>query len=176
MKSATIHEIKDELLALPPKKVQELCLRLAKFKKENKELLSYLLFDSDNEAGYVESIKLEMDEQFAALPTGNWYIAKKGLRKILRGISKYSKHTATKESELEMLLHFMALLKNSDIPIRRHKALASLYDMQLKKLNSLVENVHEDLRFDYKKQLAQLQQPEENISFVGKVISMIKKT
>lgn len=156
MKAASANELKQELLSLPPKKVLELCLRLARFKKENKELLSYLLFDAHNEQGYVESIKKEMDEQFAELPKGNWYLAKKGLRKILKAISKYSKHVATKEAEVEMLIHFCLNLKNSGIRYRSYKALSGLYDQQLKKLNGLVEQVHEDLRFDYKKQLEQL--------------------
>ena len=157
MKAASINELKQELLTLPPKKVLEICLKLARFKKENKELLSYLLFDADNENGYVESVKKEIDEQFILLPKGNWYHAKKGLRKILKGINKYSKHTATKESELEMLLHFCFNLKNSGIRFRSYKMLSTLYDQQLKKLYVLVEQVHEDLRFDYKKQLEQLQ-------------------
>lgn len=157
MKAASINEIKQELVNLPPKKVLELCLRLARFKKENKELLSYLLFEADDENSYVQSVKKEMNDQFAELPKGNWYLAKKALRKILKGISKYSKHTTTKESEVEMLLHFCYLVKTSGLRYRSYKALSGLYDQQLKKLNTLVEQVHEDLRFDYKKQLEQLE-------------------
>ncbi|MDQ6815757.1 MAG: hypothetical protein M3040_18655 [Bacteroidota bacterium] len=156
MKAASINEVKQELLTLPPKRVLELCLKLARFKKENKELLSYLLFDAHKQQGYVESIKKEIDEQFDELPTANWYLAKKGLRKILKGIGKYSKHTSTKESEVEMLVHFCSNLKASGIRYRSFKALAALYDAQLKKLHTLVEQVHEDLRFDYKRQLEQL--------------------
>ena len=173
MKSASLNELKQELLTLPPKRVLELCLKLAKFKKENKELLSYLLFEADNEQGFVESIKLELDEQFIDLPKGNWYLAKKGLRKILRSIVKYSKHTATKESEVEMLLHFCQCLQSSGIRYRSYKALSSLYDSQLKKLNTLIEQVHEDLRFDYKKQLESLMDPEDAPS-VAKVVRVVQ--
>jgi len=173
MKSASIQELKQELITLPPKKVLELCLKLTKFKKENKELLNYLLFEADNEQGYVESIKLEMEEQFAALPRANWYLAKKGLRKILRSISKYSKHTATKESEVEMLLHFCSNLKNSGIRYRSYKALSSLYESQLKKLNTLIEQVHDDLRFDYKRQLAGLLD-DEDLPLVEKLGKMVR--
>jgi hypothetical protein len=156
MKAASIHELKQELITLPPKKVLELCLRLARFKKENKELLSYLLFEAHDEQSYVESIKKEINEQFWDLPRTNMYIIKKGLRKILRSISKYSKHTTAKESEAEMLIHFCKNLINSGIRFKANKALSNLYDQQLKKLNTLVDLVHEDLRFDYKKQLEEL--------------------
>ena len=158
MKAASLNEIKQELITLPPKKVLELCLRLARFKKENKELLSYLLFEAHDEQGYVESIKKEINDQFWDLPRTNMYIIKKGLRRILRSISKYSKHTTAKEAEVEMLIHFCKNLNNSSIRFRANKALSNLYDQQFKKLNSLVEMVHEDLKFDYKKQLEQLQQ------------------
>ena len=156
MKAASLNELKQELLTLPPKKVLELCLRLAKFKKENKELLSFLLFESHDESSYIESIKKEINDAFWELPRGNMYIIKKGLRKILRSIGKYSKHTANKESEVEMILHFCKNVKESNIRFRSNKALSNLYDQQIKKLNSLVEQVHDDLRFDYKKQLEQL--------------------
>jgi hypothetical protein len=157
MKPASISELKQELSGLPPKKVLELCLRLARYKKENKELLSYLLFEAHDEQSYIGGIKKEMDEQFAELPKNNWYQAKKGPRKILKATSKYSKHTGTAESELDLLIHFCLSLKNSGIRFRSYKVLSGLYDQQLKKLNVLIGQVHEDLRFDYKKQLEQLQ-------------------
>ena len=57
MKAATVHQIKQELKTLQPEELLELCLRLSKFKKENKELLTYLLYESADEATYVESVK-----------------------------------------------------------------------------------------------------------------------
>jgi hypothetical protein len=156
MKAASVQELKRELLILPPKQVIELCLKLVRFKKENKELLSYLLFDAHDPEAYVLAVKQEMDQQFAELPTSNWFIIKKALRKILRGIAKSSKHTNSKEADVEMMIHFCVNLKNSGIRFRSYKALSALYEQQLKKLHVLVEQVHEDLRFDYKKQLERL--------------------
>jgi len=156
MKAASLNELKQELMTLPPKKVLELCLRLAKSKKENKELLNFLLFEAHNEQGYIESIKKEINDSFWNLPRTNMYIIKKGLRKILKAIAKYSKYTSTKESEVEMLLSFCKNLNDSGIRFRSNKGSSNLYEQQLKKLNLLIEQVHEDLRFDYKKQLDQL--------------------
>ena len=48
MKFASLSEIRKELQMLPPKRLQELCLRIARYKKENKELLAFLLFEDDN--------------------------------------------------------------------------------------------------------------------------------
>jgi gas vesicle protein len=170
MKAASINDIKQELQTLPPKKTLELCLKLARFKKENKELLSYLLFEAHNEQGYVESIKLEMDEAFTEVSTTNWYVAKKSLRKILRSIGKYSKHTATKESEVEMIIHFCQNLQKSSIPYQKQKVLSTLYETQLKKLSKLVKEVHEDLQHDYQRQIEQLQQTENRLPVFGKIL------
>ena len=45
MKPVTIKKIKDELHYKSSQELIELCLLLSKFKKENKELLTYLMFD-----------------------------------------------------------------------------------------------------------------------------------
>jgi hypothetical protein len=157
MKAASINELKQELTELPSKKVLELCLRLARYKKENKELLTYLLFEAHDEQGFIASVKKEIDEQFETLPKANYYFIKKGLRKILRSITKHSKHTGTKESAAEMLIYFCEKLKTSGIAIHKNQALTNLYKQQIKKLHSLAEQVHEDLRFDYKKQIEVLE-------------------
>jgi hypothetical protein len=62
MKAASINEIKQELQSLPPSRLNELCLRLARFKKDNKELLTYLLFEAADETAYIESVKKEIDQ------------------------------------------------------------------------------------------------------------------
>jgi hypothetical protein len=43
MKAASILELKQELQHTSSKEIVELCLRLARFKKENKELLTFFL-------------------------------------------------------------------------------------------------------------------------------------
>ncbi len=156
MKAASIKEIKEELIALPPKHLLELCLKLVKYKKENKELLTYLLFEEHDEHGYVENIKKEIDDHFLDLPKANVYLTKKSLRKIIRSITKYSKYTVVTQSEVEMLLHFCFKLKASTIPLRNSIALSNLYSKQLKKLNVLIHSLHEDLHYDYKKQMENL--------------------
>ncbi len=153
MKAATISQLKEELAQLSQKEVAALCLRLAKYKKENKELLAYLLFDAQDVQSYLQSIKLEMDESFIVLPRNNWYFYKKGLRKILRSVGRYSKHIGTKEAAVEMLMHFCSNMKNAGVSFQQHVAINKLYIAQLNKLDSLVAEIHEDLQFDYRKKL-----------------------
>ena len=156
MKAASISELKQELSNLPLKEVIDLCIRLAKYKKENKELLTYLLFEAFDQDAYIANVKKEIDEAFVELPKTSPYLNKKSLRKVLRAISKYSKHTGSKQAEVEMLLHFCRNVKLSGIKIYKSTALTNLYTQQLKKIHAAFESLHEDLLYDYKKQLQEL--------------------
>ena len=49
MKTVSLSELKRALQNVPLGDLPDLCLRLAKYKKENKELLTYLLFEADDE-------------------------------------------------------------------------------------------------------------------------------
>lgn len=149
MKAATVHEIKEALQALPPNKLVDINLRLAKFKKENKELLSYLLFESEETDRYVGELKLEMEAEFAAMNVSHVYFAKKTLRKILRNVNKQARYIGNKESETALLLHYLRLLKDSGLPVQKTPVLMNLYLTQLKKTKKLIESLHEDLQYEY---------------------------
>ena len=49
MKPAGVKAIKEDLQTRSREELTELCLSLSKFKKENKELLTYLLFEASDE-------------------------------------------------------------------------------------------------------------------------------
>ena len=89
MKAYSLHSIKTELETHSPTSVLALCMRLLKYKKENKELLTYLLFHSNDEQSYIKMIKSEIDEKFEEINKSNIYFIKKSLRKILRNTNKY---------------------------------------------------------------------------------------
>src|SRR5438128_1670108 len=101
MKAASAQEIKLALKELDAKGLTELCLRLSRYKKENKELLTFLLFEADDIPAYIAGINAEIDDGFAAMNTANFYIAKKNLRKILRTANKYIRYAANKTVETE---------------------------------------------------------------------------
>ncbi|MEO5644346.1 MAG: hypothetical protein ABIQ40_13895, partial [Bacteroidia bacterium] len=71
MKAATVHELKKELNELEPKALAELCLRLAKFKKENKELLTFLMYEAHDVPAFLIELKKEIEMQFAAMNRDN---------------------------------------------------------------------------------------------------------
>ncbi|MEO6167655.1 MAG: hypothetical protein ABIO46_07080 [Chitinophagales bacterium] len=157
MKAATIHELKEELTHLPAAQVLALCLRMARFKKENKELLTYLLFEAHDEQGYIENVKAYIDLQFGEIPPdNNLYLVKKSLRKVLRATNKYIRYTGDKTTELTLLLYYCTKLKNSGIPIHMSAALSNIYESQLKKVNKIVPLLHEDLQYDFRREINRL--------------------
>ena len=156
MKAASIQEIKLELSETSAAKLKQLCLHLAKFKKENKELLTYLLFESHDEAAYINEVKAGIDEGFAELPKANNYLSKKTLRKILRIANKHIKYMGSKQAEATILLHFCEQLKNSSIPFQKITILKNIYLQQIKKINVAISSLHEDLQYDFEQQIKDL--------------------
>ena len=156
MKAATIHELKQELINTPAEQLVELCVRLAKFKKENKELLTYLLFESFDEHAYIENIKTDMLQQFEEINTSSLYFVKKSLRKILRILSKYIRYTGSAEAEVKLILFLCTTLLNSGIPIEKNTVIKNMFQNQLKKISKAIALMHEDLQYEYVKELKQL--------------------
>jgi hypothetical protein len=157
MKAASIHEIKQELQALPPPRLTELCLRLARFKKDNKELLTYLLFEAADEQGYIRSIKEGIDSEFEGLPKPNLYLTKKSLRKVLRTTLKQIRYAGSPQAEVELLTYFLRKMRQSGIQYKDSPVLLNLYKQQLKKIRSVIDSLHEDLQHDYRKALQGLE-------------------
>lgn len=158
MKAATVHELKAELKHLETDELVALCIRLAKYKKENKELLDYLLFEAHDERTYIQNIQQVITDAFAEIPKGyNLYYAKKTIRKILRTANKYIKYSGQKTTDVEVRIFFLQTLKDSKIKIQDSTALTNLYLQQLKKINTIIKGLHEDLQYDYQRQVEDLE-------------------
>ncbi|HEX2935556.1 MAG TPA: hypothetical protein VHO72_09405 [Bacteroidales bacterium] len=156
MKAATLSEIKAELKTLPPAQLMDICLHLAKFRKDNKELLTYLLFEAQDEAAYVKGTKDFISEQFDEINRSNIYYAKKTIRKILRTTAKFIKYSGSRQTETELLIFFCKKLKHSGINISSSTALMNLYERQIHKIEKALATMHEDLQFDYREELENL--------------------
>ena len=81
MKAASISEIKNELGNCSASRLAALCLQLAKYKKDNKEFLTYLLFEEDDRDAYIAGVKKEIDEHFTGINSSQLYFAKKACAK-----------------------------------------------------------------------------------------------
>ncbi|MBQ4822558.1 hypothetical protein [Aquimarina sp. MMG016] len=156
MKTATVKELKTELGYRSRDELVDICLRLSRFKKENKELLTYLLFESTHEEGYIIGVKEEIDEQFELINTSSYYFIKKSVRKILRMIKKYIRYSKNKETEVELLLYFCQKLKDFKPSIKNNTVLLNIYYREINSIKKKVSTLHEDLQYDYLLELESL--------------------
>jgi hypothetical protein len=156
MKPVTAKQLKEELNSRSPNDLRELCLRLSRFKKENKELLTYLLFEASDEQEYIEGVKEEIDEQFKMVNRKSYYIFKKSVSKILRNTRKYIRYSKKKRTEVELLIYFCKKLKGLSPSIQKHAGLMNLYDRQIENIIKNISLLHEDLQADYDSDLAEL--------------------
>ena len=84
MKPATITELKKELKYRSQEQLVDYCLAMARFKLESKELLTYLVFESENEVTYIESVKDYITNSFQEINTLNYHYIKKTVASVQR--------------------------------------------------------------------------------------------
>lgn len=156
MKAATVNQLKKELSFRSPEELTEICLRLSKFKKENKELLTYLLFESENEVAFIAEVKKEIDEQFEHINTKTWYFIKKSIRKILREVKKNCRYSGKTETEVELHIYFCWKMKYFNPLIEKNQTLQNLYDRQINLINKKLGSLHEDLQYDFRLKMEEI--------------------
>lgn len=156
MKLATVKEIKTALSYRTHDEILTLCIQLSKFKKENKELLTYLLFEADNEMRFIENIKQEIDHEFERINTKTYYFIKKSIRKILRNIKKYIRYSKNTETEISLLLYFCKKLIDFSPSIKNNTVLLNIYKRELTSIKKKILTLHHDLQYDFNLQIAAL--------------------
>jgi membrane-anchored protein YejM (alkaline phosphatase superfamily) len=156
MKAKGVRDIKKELIHRDREELSELLLHLAKFKKENKEFLTYLLFEVSDEAAFIEGVKEEMVDEFEDINTASYYYMKKSVRKILRRVKKHIRFSKKKKTEIELLIFFCAQMEDLSPDIRGSVALFNIYKRQIAKVKKVIKSLHEDLQYDYELELEQL--------------------
>lgn len=156
MKAASLKEIKTELTQRSTQELLDLCLHLAKSKKENKELLTYLLFESEDEEGFIQGIKDKVDNEFELINTNSYFYVKKSVRKILRELKKFIRYSKKKETEVELLIYFCHKLQDLKPSIKNNTVLTNLYNRQLDYVQKKIPLLHEDLQYDFSLELKSL--------------------
>jgi len=157
MKTATVRELKNELQYRSQTELVELCLRLSKFKKENKELLTYLLFEQSDEDAFILGVKQEIVADFTLINRNSYFYIKKSVRKILRNTKKYIRYSKKKETEVELLLYFCAELKDMRPNYKNNVSLVNIFNRQVLSIEKAIATLHEDLQYDYGMELQKLE-------------------
>lgn len=159
MEVASLTTIKKELQYRSHEELTTFMLRAAKFRKENKELLNYMLFEAHNEANYIEGIKSEMSNLFQEINTSSVYFVKKSIRKILRMVVKHIRFSGLKQTEAELLIAFCMEMRQLSLPLRESKVLINIYDRQLQNIHKALNSLDEDLQFDFQAGFEEVNRP-----------------
>jgi hypothetical protein len=158
MKAYSAKEIKKEIELQSPKDLRDIIAHLARFKKENKELLTYLLFAREDEEAYIQSIQENMDELFEQMNTSSYFFIKKTARKILTQIKKFVRYSKKKETEIELLLYYCNRLVDIEPSIFNSTALTNIFQRQMAMIVKNLDAVHEDLQYDYQNDLKDIRE------------------
>jgi hypothetical protein len=151
--AASLKIIKDELTRLTGKELTAVITALIKFRKENKELVTYLLFDSKDELEYIRTIKLEIENALEPVNRYNTRNSLKLIRKVLRNTRKAIKFSGKKETEVQLLLHFCIIIRQKNLPVDRIKSLQTLWTRCILNTGKAISTLHEDLQHDYGEEL-----------------------
>lgn len=141
-------DLKKELLQLSNPEIATLCLRLARFKKENKELLTYLLFKANDQDAFVKEYKEEMNLQFSKI-NGSNYLIVKALRKISLQMNNQIRYASSEVVKIELLLHYCSNYVNYVNSRSLYKPLRNLFYRNIEKAKAVIQKLHEDLQHDY---------------------------
>jgi hypothetical protein len=158
MKAYSAKEIKKEIELQSPKDLRDIIAHLARFKKENKELLTYLLFAREDEEAYIQSIQENMDELFEQMNTSSYFFIKKTARKILTQIKKFVRYSKKKETEIELLLYYCNRLVDIEPSIFNSTALTNIFQRQMAMIVKNLDDVHEDLQYYYQNDLKDIRE------------------
>lgn len=157
MKTASIKQIQEELKLLESKELHNIIIKLARFKKDNKELLTYLLFEAGDEAGYVNYIKESIDEEFDKINFDSFFYIKKSLRRILKQTKLNIKYSPIKETEVSLLLYFCQKCFDIKPDIHENIPTLNIVHRELNSLHFKIKSLHPDLQLDYLKLLEALE-------------------
>jgi len=156
MPKYTLSQLQKELSTLDPKEVLEIAMKLAKHKKENKELLSYLLFGSADEKRYVDESKEKINELFTTISRKSTFTTKKGLQKVVRHLNKFIKNSKSKQTEIELRIYFCSKVRAARINLDSSAVISNLYYREKDKIVTILGKLHEDLQFDYKTEIEKI--------------------
>jgi len=148
MKTNGIAEIKKSIKNISQAELAEICLRLARFKKDNKEYIHFLLFESSDPLAYAEDVKESLHHSLTNL-NRHPSLKVKELRKHLRVLSRHIRYTSSTEVEITLLIWFTQMLVAHAGVRKSNKALYTLFIRQIDKIRKAFPKLHEDLQFDY---------------------------
>lgn len=145
----SLAELKRELGYRSEKELVALLSDLAKFSRDNKAFLYFKLHEAEQPGLYVDAVKEELEEAFQTANTRNYHLAKKSAQAIRRKLNKLLKLSKNKADQAEVILYFCEQMKEYGYLKFRHPVIDNLFALQVKKAQTAISSLHEDLQSDY---------------------------
>lgn len=149
MENRKLNDIKKTLAHLNDKELTEICLSLIRYKKENKELVSYLLYHKHDEPFFIEKLCADIDLMFTELDGLTTRDTRKKVRKIIRHCDKWIRFSKRKDTEIEVRIHLLKKIRIFPFSRSLSYFQETIYLRQRKKITQSIPKVHEDLQNDY---------------------------
>lgn len=149
MRPASIQEIRNQLQHESQEALFDLIIRLARFKQENKALITYRIFDSIDEDAFVVSVQHMIRDTFSGINPAP-YLAKKTIRKAIRIGNQAIKYSGIPTTEISILLCLLDEMEQASVDIASSPVLINLAKGLFKRVHKCFETLHEDLQFEYR--------------------------
>ena len=156
MKISSLAEIKKELKFLSDKELIEVIADLSKFSTDNKLFLYFKIFGKDNPELFTEMIHEELVMEFQKANKSNYHQAKKSAQLIRRKLNKFLKFTRDKATKVELISFFCQQLSEYGFLGYHHPVIENLFYMQVGKIEKLINEMHEDLQYDFQHKVDEL--------------------
>jgi membrane-anchored protein YejM (alkaline phosphatase superfamily) len=149
MNVLSLSEIRKNLKHLSDEELCVILTKLAKFKKVNKEYVSFLLLNESNEDLYVEEVKEHLLELLENLNQSSIQYAKKTLRKVLKILRQCAAFSEKDVTQLDLSIFFCHELNKLQRSIRNHSIVQGMYNREITRMDKVLKAMHEDLVSDY---------------------------
>ncbi len=98
-----------------------------------------------------------LDLLFEDVHKTNPYYAKKTLRKIVRVANKFIRYSSQESTGVDILLFVAQKMRPLYLDMKKSTALENIYLGVIKKIKKLTSGLHEDLQYDYLRQLDKIE-------------------
>lgn len=149
MQLPSLSVLKKELTLLSEKELIELITELSKFSRENKAFLYFKLHERESPRLFSEMVQEELEKEFQLANTKNYHVAKKAAQAIRRKLNKFLKLSKNKPDQIELIAFFCQNMVRYGYLEYRHPVIDNLYAVQIRKIETLIASLHEDLQYDY---------------------------
>ena len=75
---------------------------------------------------------------------------------MIRNLQKWIRYSGIRSTEVELRLYLCQRLRETRFPINKGKVTQNMYQRQLERIEKAISTLHDDLQYDYLRELEEL--------------------